>query len=458
MDAQDEPTFDPRKWGSSRREKTAAQLAAPADAPAPAPAPAPVKKSNRMVLSIVGSACLLASGFVAAWLSRETPREHIAARPIESAIETPTQPHISLSQRILILDSPAGLESALVANRIDKEEAAKVARAALAAIGSRNETVRAAIYLDSSAPQPQLVRMEASFIDSSGVTATRQPDGTFVTNVVKPSLNSEIIFRRGEMNDTDFYSSAVTAGITDSLIQTFAQAFAFDFNFQTEITTGDVFEAAFEQQVNASHQSVGPPRLLYASFLTKTKFKALYHFRVAGGQEQWFDGYGRSVRRSFMRTPIDGARISSHFGMRFHPVLHYTRLHGGTDFAAPIGTPIYASAAGNVTTASPSSCAGNMVILKHDNGWETRYFHMLHYAPDIHVGGRVEQGHELGVVGVTGICTTGPHLHYEVHINGEKVDPETIPTEQGEKLSGAALAAFTKERDRIDVAKAHQAN
>ncbi len=407
---------------------------------------------------MAGPVCLLAFGFTAAWLSRETPQDHALARPIESAIESPTKPNTSLSQRILNLDSPAGLESALIANRISQEEAAKVARVAIAAIGPRNETVRAAIYIDSGGPQPQLVRMEASFIDSSGVTATRQADGKFVINAVKPSMNSEIIFRRGEMKDEDFYSSAVTAGITDSLIQPFARAFAFDFNFQTEITKGDVFEAAFEQQVNANRQPVGAPRLLYASFLTKTKFKTLYHFQVPGDQEQWFDGYGRSVRRSFMRTPIDGAHISSHFGMRFHPVLHYTRLHGGTDFAAPIGTPIYASAAGNVTTASPSSCAGNMVILKHDNGWETRYFHMLHYAPDIHVGERVEQGHELGVVGVTGICTTGPHLHYEVHINGEKVDPETIPTEQGEKLSGAALAAFTKERDRIDVARAHQAN
>jgi murein DD-endopeptidase MepM/ murein hydrolase activator NlpD len=138
-------------------------------------------------------------------------------------------------------------------------------------------------------------------------------------------------------------------------------------------------------------------------------------------------------------------------------VLHYTRLHGGTDFAAPIGTPIFAAANGVVTTASPSSCAGNMVIVKHDNGWETRYFHLVRYADGVVAGLRVNQGFTIGYVGTTGICTTGPHLHYEVHIDGEKVDPQGIQTEEGRALGGDELKAFLKERDRIDVARARYA-
>lgn len=158
-----------------------------------------------------------------------------------------------------------------------------------------------------------------------------------------------------------------------------------------------------------------------------------------------------------MRTPIEGARITSNFGMRFHPVLHYTRLHGGTDFAAPIGTPIYASADGVVTSASPSSCAGNMVIIQHKDGMETRYFHLSRYADGVVAGFQVKQGFTIGYVGTTGVCTTGPHLHYEVHINGEKVDPMTVVSDAGRKaLEGTILAAFKQQRDRVDVARARQ--
>ncbi len=200
----------------------------------------------------------------------------------------------------------------------------------------------------------------------------------------------------------------MAAGITDSLISTIAQAFVYDFNFQTEINPGDIFEAAFEQKINKSGEAVGPPRLLYASITTSTKSKAVYRFQPPDGEEGWFDGNGRTVKRSFMRTPVEGARITSHFGMRFHPVLHYTRLHGGIDLAAPIGTPIYAAAVGTVTSASFSACGGNMVILQHDKGMETRYLHMEHFADGLMPGEPVRQGQEIGVIGVTGSCTTGP--------------------------------------------------
>ncbi|MDP3908199.1 M23 family metallopeptidase [Novosphingobium sp.] len=376
------------------------------------------------------------------------PQAEAAAAP------EPVSPAAALSQRIVNLGSLAELEAALLANGLAPAEAAAASAAAQAAIGARPGEIRAVIYLDAAASAPRLMRLEASFLDSSGAVVTRQPDDTFAAQAVAASLSSEIIMRRGEMNDADFYSSAVAAGVTDSLIQTFAQAFVYDFNFQTEITVGDVFEAVFEQQVNASKQPVGAPRLLYAALTTSAKSKALYRFQPPGGEPGWFDGNGRSVKRSFMRTPVDGARITSRFGPRFHPVLHYNRLHGGIDLAAPVGTPIYASAAGTVVSASPSSCAGNMVVLKHDNGWETRYFHLHQFAPDIAPGMRLAQGHQLGGVGNTGTCTTGPHLHYEVHIDGDKVDPESIPTEEGEALEGEVLKAFITERDRIDGARA----
>ena len=360
-----------------------------------------------------------------------------------------------LSRRVLNLKDSSELRDALIANGLNAAEGDAAAKAALGQIGDTRAEMRAEMTIEGAGAESRLQRLAVSFADSSGAIVARQPDGSFSASKVAASLSTDIYVRRGQMDGDNFYSSAVAAGVTDSLIADFANAFVYDFNFQTEIQAGDVFEAAFEQQINAAKQPVGPPKLLYASMTTSTKSRQLYRFQPPGEEAGWFDGNGRTIKRSFMRTPIEGAHVTSKFGMRFHPVLHYTRLHGGTDFAAPIGTPIYAAAAGIVTSASPSSCAGNMVIIKHDNGWETRYFHLSRYADGVVAGLRVNQGFTVGFVGVTGICTTGPHLHYEVHINGEKVDPQSIPTEEGKALAGDALKAFFRERDRIDVARAH---
>ena len=187
---------------------------------------------------------------------------------------------------------------------------------------------------------------------------------------------------------------------------------------------------------------------------------ALYRYVQADGKPGWFDGNGGSIKRGFMRTPIDGARISSKFGMRFHPVLHYSRLHKGVDFAAPVGTPIYAAADGTVSTATPNRCGGNWVIIDHEKSMQTRYFHLSRYAEGLHAGQHVTQGETVGYVGATGTCQTGPHLHYETLLGGEHVDPLSIPVEEStrKRLEAAALQGFLRERDRIDVARAQQVN
>ena len=154
-----------------------------------------------------------------------------------------------------------------------------------------------------------------------------------------------------------------------------------------------------------------------------------------------------------MRTPVDGARISSQFGYRTHPILGYTKLHKGTDFAAPTGTPIYAAGDGVIQVAAPRGAAGNFISLQHDNGWRTTYMHLNSFAAVSAPGARVTQGTEIGQVGTTG-RSTGPHLHFEVYIDGEPVDSMTIAVEQGVALTGEALKAFARERDRIDTVRA----
>jgi len=158
-----------------------------------------------------------------------------------------------------------------------------------------------------------------------------------------------------------------------------------------------------------------------------------------------------------MRTPVDSARITSRFGMREHPILGYQKMHRGTDFAAPTGTPIFASGSAVVEFSGPKGANGNFVRLRHDNGWETLYLHMNRILPGVTAGAHVSQGQQIGEVGTTG-RSTGPHLHYEVHIDGQPVDPMTIPTGTGQSLSGKGLTAFRKERDRIDQQRAATSN
>lgn len=438
-------SFDPRAWAGE---------AAPPKPPALSVKPA---RSGPSVLPYAASAAVLIAGLATATAMRAPVVPVHEATILDAVAENGMAPVAEaaskVSRRVLNLKNSSELREALVANGIDPAQSEAAAKAGLTILGSAGSELRAEMIIAGDKP-PKLQRLALSFADSSGAVVEQAADGSFSARKVAAQLSTVIVVRRGQMGDDNFYASAVAAGVTDSLISDFANAFVYDFNFQTEIKAGDVFEAGFEQNLNAQGQAVGAPSLLYASMTTSAKSKQLYRFQAPGEDAGWFDGNGRSIKRSFMRTPVEGARVTSKFGPRFHPVLHYTRLHGGTDFAAPVGTPVYAAANGVIVSATPSGCAGNMVIMKHDNGWETRYFHLSRYGEGVVAGARFSQGYTIGDVGNTGTCTTGPHLHYEVHIDGQKTDPQSIPTEAGVALSGDGLKAFLLERDRIDVARA----
>lgn len=393
---------------------------------------------------------MLIVGMATARLSYHKPMPEIAAAT--TAIRTP-----ALSRRTLSLPDPAGLGTALIAAGIDPAQASAATQAALAIIGMRHGQLHTVASLDTSGTASGgLVRLEASFDDSSGAVVTRDATGHFAGSKVEASLQTEIRVVRGEIDAESFYSSAVAAGVTDTLIPQIAKALAFDFDFQREVRPGDVFEIAAEQEKNAAGQAVGTPRLIFVSLTTQDKSRSLYWFKPAGEEGGWFDGNGSSIIRTLMRTPVDGARVSSTFGMREHPVLGFMKMHKGTDFAAPIGTPIFAAGDGVIEFAGPKGPNGNFVKLRHPNGWETLYLHMNRFMDGIATDAHVRQGQEIGEVGTTG-RSTGPHLHYEVHIDGEPVDSMSIKTDQGRLLTGGAHDAFVKQRDRIDVSRARQA-
>jgi len=353
-----------------------------------------------------------------------------------------------------MLEDSGQVLQALSSAGVPPDAAQRAAGQVLETLGTGPGEVRLDYRLTGAGAGTRLVALDATRADGSGVSLRATADGGFQAAAIASQLRTEIVSATGEMGTTDFYSAAVNAGISDSLVTDFANAFSFDFDFQREVSAGDVFEAAFEQQVNAAGAKLGQPRLLFASLQTATKTVRLYRFTPPGESEAgWFDTSGKSNVRSLMRTPIDGARVTSRFGFRIHPIKGYTKLHRGTDFAAPTGTPVYASGVSTVEASGPRGGAGNAITLRHENGWTTKYFHLSRINPGIEPGASISQGQEIGLVGSTG-ASTGPHLHYEVWIEGEPVDSLTIATGTGVTLDGAALAAFRKEQDRIDRGRA----
>jgi murein DD-endopeptidase MepM/ murein hydrolase activator NlpD len=472
----DDSDFDPRSWRKKEPEKPAnapdtgasgpQNIEIPAETNLPeawrgigtsflpgalADAPAPIR--SRSLHAWAGSALILACATAGAWVTRLPPAELPGASAKKQAqVAVP-----GVIEKSLRLSGAEEIAQALTNLGVAPADAGSAA-AAVGTILTKPGEIRLTAALMPVGKGFRLDRVQASYADGAGAVVTRDAAGAFVPAAVVADLTSTIKFTPGEIDAKSFYSSAVSAGVPDTLVPEFINAFAFDFNLASEVTPGDTFEVAYSQSVNANGEPVGQPELLYAKLTTAEKSLALYRFKSPDGKVGWYDGNGATTKRGFMRTPVDGARITSNFGMRFHPTLHYSRLHKGVDFGVPVGTPVYAAAAGVVIGSSPTGCGGNMAVVRHDNGWETRYFHLSHFAPGLHDGQRVEQGFTLGLSGTTGTCTTGPHLHYEVHIDGEAVDPLSVPSDDSkrESLQGAALAAFVAQRNRIDVARAQQ--
>ena len=280
---------------------------------------------------------------------------------------------------------------------------------------------------------------------------TRDADGTFTTKTIEQAKNRELVHRAGDIDGSLYLSTgraSVPGDVTDRLIR----LFSWDVDFQRDIRRGDRFETLYEEVRLANDESRVKGELVYAGLTLRGRLIDAYLFTPNGGLRTYYDRNGRSLRKFLLRTPIDGARLSSHFGKRKHPVLGYTRMHKGTDFAAPRGTPIYAGGSGVIEKAGPNGSFGNYVRIRHSDTWSTAYAHMHNFAKGIRPGVRVTQGEVIGYVGTTG-RSTGNHLHYEVIKNGSQVNPMKIKQPAASKLKGAELEAFKRERDRIDAAR-----
>ena len=247
----------------------------------------------------------------------------------------------------------------------------------------------------------------------------------------------------------NLYTSAVESGVEPNIIVEFARVFGFEVDFQRDIRKGDWFEILYEKFEDDNNRVRDTGKIIYASMYVNGNEINLYNFNY-NNKEEYYDIKGKSITKSLMKTPINGARLSSSFGMRKHPILGYNKMHRGTDFAAPSGTPIMASGSGTVTRARWCGGGGNCVKIKHNSTYETIYAHMKAFAKGIKEGRKVRQGQIIGYVGSTGL-STGPHLHYEVLVNGKKVNSQRLKLPSGKILKGVERKQFELDRIKIDL-------
>jgi murein DD-endopeptidase MepM/ murein hydrolase activator NlpD len=280
------------------------------------------------------------------------------------------------------------------------------------------------------------------------VEVARESDGGFIAREVVLPLETELVRVSGTI-DSSLYVNGLDAGIPISVLVELIRIYSFDVDFQRDIWQGDAFEIMFERQRNEAGEVVNNGDIHYAKLTLRNTDLPLYRYETAAGNIDYFNRLGESVRKALMKTPLDGARLSSRFGKRKHPILGYTRLHAGVDFAAPTGTPVYAAGDGSVERASVHGGYGKYIRIRHNGTYSTAYAHLNGYARGIRQGVRVRQGQVIGYVGSTG-RSTGPHLHYEILRDGKQINPLGLKLPSGEKLKGDALAQFTTHRDGVD--------
>ena len=283
--------------------------------------------------------------------------------------------------------------------------------------------------------------------NTSSVQIRKSQNDFLVKENILQLYKKEVVVKNIIKNN--LYSSAVENGIEPNIIVEFARIFGFEVDFQRDIRKGDWFEILYEKFEDDNNKVRDTGKIIYASMYVNGSEINLYNFKYKN-EEEYYDIKGKSITKSLMKTPINGARLSSSFGMRKHPILGYNKMHRGTDFAAPSGTPIMASGSGTVTRARWCGGGGNCVKIKHNSTYETIYAHMKAFAKGIKEGKKVRQGQIIGYVGSTGL-STGPHLHYEVIVNGKKVNSQKLKLPSGKTLKGDERKQFELDRIKIDL-------
>ena len=301
---------------------------------------------------------------------------------------------------------------------------------------SNNKKITSFLFPVSRTEKIQLIRDSASNL--------------FDKTKIIINLKKKIIYREGKIIQS-LYKTAIDLKVQPNVIIEFARIYGFQVDFQRDIRKNDNFQIMYEVFEDDDGKIFETGNIIFADLKLSGKNNALYFFEKKGS-EGHYDENGKSVEKALMKTPINGARLSSAFGMRKHPIDGFNKMHRGTDFAAPMGTPIMASGSGLITRARWCGGGGNCVKIKHNSTYETIYAHMKSFARGIKEGLRVKQGQIIGYVGSTG-KSTGPHLHYEVVVNGKKVNSQKLKLPSGKILKGNERKIFEVVKIKLNVLK-----
>lgn len=330
---------------------------------------------------------------------------------------------------------------------ISTQEAAEAVRALSKQTDLRKLRAGQSILIEQAHPQhktqKQLTRLSIRDSFNSLAYAERTDAGYKSNREEIPTINLARIIE-GEITDS-LYLSAKRAGMPEATIVELINIMSFEVDFQRDIREGDTFRVYFKRQYAVDYDDIEEGRILHAELTLSGKTYSATYFQDENGDTDYYNELGESTRKTLMRTPVDGARLSGRFGKRHHPVLGYTRLHKGLDFAAPRGTPIKAAGDGVVERANRYGSFGNYIRIRHAGGLKTAYAHLNAFGRGVKSGTRVKQGDIIGYVGTTG-RSTGPHLHYEVLRGDTQVNPFTLKTPKGKSLKGADLTAYTNVR------------
>ncbi len=300
--------------------------------------------------------------------------------------------------------------------------------------------------------------MEITFFmtkTNSLIVTRKENENIFDTKKIEKDLKKNIIYEESKIINS-LYASAVKKNIPTGLIIDFARIYGFEIDFQRDIWKNDSFQILYESYMNDQSETLDYGNILFANLVLQGREYPLYYFSNNNFSDH-YDERGQSIKKTLMKTPINGARLSSSFGMRKHPILGFNKMHRGTDFAAPLGTPIMASGDGKVVKASWCGGGGNCIKIKHNSTYSTVYAHLSKFARGIKKGVRVKQGSIIGFVGSTGM-STGPHLHYEVIKNGKKINSQTLKLPSGKTLKGDERKKFEITKININVLKSEVIN
>ncbi|MEE3047065.1 MULTISPECIES: M23 family metallopeptidase [unclassified Thalassospira] len=381
-------------------------------------------------------------------LSASAAESNVMTSPVGSVTETASIPDIEPRRETVILEKGSNLMATLTATGLERTVAYNAIEALRDVYNPRKLRAGQEFDLVYSAPMEDSIELldELSFQpDPETIVSVSRTDSGFEASSDKIELTTKKNVASGTIEQSLFLA-AERNGVPIPVLMSLIELYSYEVDFQRDIQPGDSFEVMYQELENDKGERVRYGDLLYASMTLSGHEVRLYSYTDSNGETDFYNQKGESYRRALMRTPINGARLSSGFGKRKHPILGYTKMHKGIDFAAPRGTPIFAAGNGTIAKIGRNGGYGNYIRIRHNDSYETAYAHMKGFAKGLKQGSRVKQGDVIGYVGTTG-ASTGPHLHYEILKNNAQVNPIRVKMPSGKKLKGDELKTFLADAD-----------